>query len=88
MLCQDKAVKLGIRTARLPIGTYLAEMPTRKVLTVNQVSDGSLLRVNTGSQPQRLIQSGCRDPAAVCQSARLGASFPRGHPEAEIRRGG
>ena len=38
-LCEDKAVKLGIRTARLPIGTYLAEMPTRKVLTVNQVRD-------------------------------------------------
>ncbi|WWD18116.1 hypothetical protein CI109_102565 [Kwoniella shandongensis] len=36
-LCQDKAEKLGIRTARLPIGTYLANLPTRKVLTVNQV---------------------------------------------------
>jgi tRNA (guanine9-N1)-methyltransferase len=37
MLCQNKAEGLGIRTARLPIGTYLANMPTRKVLTVNQV---------------------------------------------------
>jgi tRNA (guanine9-N1)-methyltransferase len=36
-LCRDKAQGLAIRTARLPIGTYLAEMPTRKVLTVNQV---------------------------------------------------
>lgn len=36
-LCFDKAQKSGIRTARLPIGTYLASMPTRKVLTVNQV---------------------------------------------------
>jgi len=36
-LCQNKADKYGIRTARLPIGTYLANMPTRKVLTVNQV---------------------------------------------------
>lgn len=26
-----------MRTARLPIGKYLANMPTRKVLTVNQV---------------------------------------------------
>lgn len=26
-----------VRTARLPIGTYLAALPTRKVLTVNQV---------------------------------------------------
>ncbi|CED85140.1 Uncharacterized conserved protein [Phaffia rhodozyma] len=38
-LCLDKATRLGIRTARLPIGTYLASMPTRKVLTVNQVFD-------------------------------------------------
>lgn len=37
MLCQNKAEGLGIRTARLPIGTYLADLPTRKVLTVNQV---------------------------------------------------
>jgi hypothetical protein len=37
-LCQNKAEKYGIRTARLPIGKYLADLPTRKVLTVNQVS--------------------------------------------------
>ncbi|WVR05680.1 hypothetical protein IAU60_002702 [Kwoniella sp. DSM 27419] len=36
-LCQNKADILGLRTARLPIGTFLANMPTRKVLTVNQV---------------------------------------------------
>ncbi|KAH8118661.1 guanine-1-methyltransferase-domain-containing protein [Phellopilus nigrolimitatus] len=36
-LCQNKAVETGIRSARLPIGKYLAEMTTRKVLTVNQV---------------------------------------------------
>lgn len=30
-------MKSGIRTARLPIGRYLASLPTRKVLTVNQV---------------------------------------------------
>ncbi|KAG8904763.1 tRNA (guanine(9)-N(1))-methyltransferase [Tulasnella sp. 403] len=34
---KNKAVAQGVRTARLPIGTYLASLPTRKVLTVNQV---------------------------------------------------
>ncbi|SCV68625.1 BQ2448_746 [Microbotryum intermedium] len=38
-LCLDKANKDGIAHAQLPIGEYLAEMPTRKVLTVNQVYD-------------------------------------------------
>lgn len=38
MLCQNKAEILGIHTARLPIGKYLENLPTRKVLTVNQVS--------------------------------------------------
>lgn len=36
-LCQNKATAQGIRTARLPIGKYLKELKTRKVLTVNQV---------------------------------------------------
>ncbi|KAF9006692.1 guanine-1-methyltransferase-domain-containing protein [Cyathus striatus] len=36
-LCLNKAKESGIRTARLPIGRYLASLPTRKVLTVNQV---------------------------------------------------
>ncbi|KAF6762043.1 guanine-1-methyltransferase-domain-containing protein [Ephemerocybe angulata] len=35
-LCLNKAKEHGIRTAKLPIGSYLASMPTRKVLTVNQ----------------------------------------------------
>lgn len=37
-LCQNKAERLEIRTAKLPIGKYIAHLPTRKVLTVNQVS--------------------------------------------------
>ncbi|PFH49263.1 hypothetical protein AMATHDRAFT_148071 [Amanita thiersii Skay4041] len=36
-LCLNKANESRIRTARLPIGRYLASLPTRKVLTVNQV---------------------------------------------------
>ncbi|WVQ65104.1 uncharacterized protein L199_003276 [Kwoniella botswanensis] len=38
-LCQNKAEKLEIRTARLPIGKFIDNLPTRKVLTVNQVFD-------------------------------------------------
>jgi len=36
-LCLNKATGSHIRTARLPIGRYLASLTTRKVLTVNQV---------------------------------------------------
>ncbi|KAJ7755929.1 guanine-1-methyltransferase-domain-containing protein [Mycena metata] len=35
-MCLTKAQESGVRTARLPIGTYLADLRTRKVLTVNQ----------------------------------------------------
>jgi tRNA (guanine9-N1)-methyltransferase len=33
----NKAIQSNIRTARLPIGRFLASLTTRKVLTVNQV---------------------------------------------------
>ncbi|CEQ38571.1 SPOSA6832_00015, partial [Sporobolomyces salmonicolor] len=36
-LCLAKAERLGIAHAQLPIGEFLPEMQTRKVLTVNQV---------------------------------------------------
>jgi len=36
-LCLNKAAESNIRTARLPIGRFLASLTTRKVLTVNQV---------------------------------------------------
>ncbi|KAJ9100986.1 hypothetical protein QFC19_005382 [Naganishia cerealis] len=65
-LCQNKAEKLGIKTARLPIGKYLADMPTRKVLTVNQVFEILLKFNELGSwqlameavMPQRKYQIG------------------------------
>ncbi|WRT65879.1 uncharacterized protein IL334_002830 [Kwoniella shivajii] len=38
-LCQNKAERLSIKTARLPIGKFIDNLPTRKVLTVNQVFD-------------------------------------------------
>ena len=36
-LCLDKARESGVRAAQLPIGRFLSHLPTRKVLTVNQV---------------------------------------------------
>lgn len=40
-LCFDKAEQQGIQHAQLPIGMYMPDMPTRKVLTVNQVRSPS-----------------------------------------------
>jgi tRNA (guanine9-N1)-methyltransferase len=45
-LCANKAQGQGIRTARLPIGVYLKELPTRKVLTVNQVRPSNPLSIS------------------------------------------
>ncbi|KAG7097388.1 hypothetical protein E1B28_004738 [Marasmius oreades] len=46
-LCLNRAKEAGIRTARLPIGRYVASLPTRKVLTVNQVFEIMLKWVET-----------------------------------------
>lgn len=46
-LCLNKATTSGIRAARLPIGRYLTDLPTRKVLTVNQVFEILLKWVET-----------------------------------------
>ncbi|KAJ8517960.1 hypothetical protein ONZ45_g4897 [Pleurotus djamor] len=53
-LCLDKANESGIRSARLPIGRYLAQMPTRKVLTVNQVLEILVKWVETRDWEQAL----------------------------------
>ncbi|KAJ3982271.1 guanine-N(1)--methyltransferase [Lentinula detonsa] len=46
-LTLDKANKQSIRHARLPIGKYISTLPTRKVLTVNQVFEIMLKWVET-----------------------------------------
>ncbi|KAH9939254.1 guanine-1-methyltransferase-domain-containing protein [Epithele typhae] len=53
-LCFNKSKEQNIRSARLPIGTYLAEMPTRKVLTVNQTFEILLNWVETRDWKQSL----------------------------------
>ena len=53
-LCLNKAKDSGIRTAKLPIGRYLASLPTRKVLTVNQVFEILIKWVETKDWEQSL----------------------------------
>ncbi|KAG6841822.1 hypothetical protein C0991_006229 [Blastosporella zonata] len=53
-LCLNKANESGVRTARLPIGRYLASLPTRKVLTVNQVFEILLKWVETKNWEEAL----------------------------------
>ncbi|KAI8982771.1 guanine-1-methyltransferase-domain-containing protein [Trametes punicea] len=53
-LCLNKSREHEIRSARLPIGTYLSEMRTRKVLTVNQTFEILLKWVETRDWEQAL----------------------------------
>ncbi|TBU43295.1 guanine-1-methyltransferase-domain-containing protein [Dichomitus squalens] len=53
-LCLEKSQTQGIRSARLPIGTYLAELRTRKVLTVNQTFEILVKWVETRNWEQAL----------------------------------
>ncbi|KAI0650828.1 guanine-1-methyltransferase-domain-containing protein [Trametes meyenii] len=53
-LCLDKSKEHHIRSARLPIGTYLSELRTRKVLTVNQTFEILLKWVETRDWEQAL----------------------------------
>ncbi|CDO68447.1 hypothetical protein BN946_scf184760.g3 [Trametes cinnabarina] len=53
-LCLNKSKVQQIRSARLPIGTYLSELRTRKVLTVNQTFEILLKWVETRNWEQAL----------------------------------
>ncbi|KAF8239015.1 hypothetical protein L208DRAFT_1239830 [Tricholoma matsutake] len=73
-LCLNKANDSDVRTARLPIGRYLASLPTRKVLTVNQVMEILLKWVETRNWeeafyhviPKRKFQGGVQaQPGSV-----------------------
>lgn len=75
-LCLNKAKGSGIRTARLPIGRYLASLPTRKVLTVNQVFEILVHWVETKDWeqafhaviPKRKYHAGGKGKADLVQS--------------------
>ncbi|KAK4049630.1 tRNA (guanine(9)-N(1))-methyltransferase [Microbotryomycetes sp. JL221] len=56
-LCFDKAEAQGIQHAQLPIGQYLPDLPTRKVLTVNQVYEiiVNWVESNDWAQALRLV---------------------------------
>ncbi|KAK2465959.1 hypothetical protein APHAL10511_001600 [Amanita phalloides] len=58
-LCLNKANKSGIRTARLPIGRYLASLPTRKVLT--ELGGSTLLCCTEKEIPSRKKERKRRD---------------------------
>ncbi|KAL1944097.1 hypothetical protein VTO73DRAFT_3282 [Trametes versicolor] len=53
-LCLEKSKEHQVRSARLPIGTYLSELRTRKVLTVNQTFEILLNWVETRDWEQAL----------------------------------
>ncbi|KIJ22746.1 hypothetical protein M422DRAFT_134047, partial [Sphaerobolus stellatus SS14] len=65
-LCMNKAATQSLRYARLPIGTYIKNLPSRKILTVNQVFDILLQWVETRDwekalysvMPKRKFQQG------------------------------
>ena len=55
-LCFKKSQETNIRSARLPIGTYLSELKTRKVLTVNQTFEILLIdRGKRARMPSRAV---------------------------------
>ncbi|KAF8505730.1 guanine-1-methyltransferase-domain-containing protein [Russula emetica] len=74
-LCLDKARESGVRAAQLPIGRFLSHLPTRKVLTVNQVFEILVRWVETRDWelslyaviPKRKFQDGAEheDPTAT-----------------------
>ncbi|KAH6914780.1 guanine-1-methyltransferase-domain-containing protein [Coprinopsis sp. MPI-PUGE-AT-0042] len=78
-LCLNKAKELGVRTAKLPIGSYLSHLPTRKVLTVNQCFEILVKWVETKSWeealysviPKRKFQTGEKGKETTLVAAEL-----------------
>lgn len=70
----------GIRTARLPIGRYVASLPTRKVLTVNQVFEIMLKWVETKSWEDAFYEI---IPKRKFQTVTAGAPVTAAVPEPE-----
>ncbi|KAF8638591.1 hypothetical protein AX17_002132 [Amanita inopinata Kibby_2008] len=79
-LCLNKANDSGIRTARLPIGRYMSSLPTRKVLTVNQVFEILVKWVETRNweealfsvMPKRKFQAGGKVESVTSPDIQVG----------------
>jgi len=88
-LCLNKAKESGIRTARLPIGRYLASLPTRKVLTVNQVFEILLKWVETKDWeealysviPKRKFQAGGKGGSDATKGSQVEDSEEEGEEQ-------
>ncbi|KAG0661182.1 tRNA (guanine(9)-N(1))-methyltransferase [Rhodotorula mucilaginosa] len=86
LLCLDKAERLGIRHAQLPIGEALPELKTRKVLTVNQVLDILVKWVDGGEKVGKDGWEGAL--RSVMPSRKFDAEGKKKRREARARNGG
>lgn len=84
-LCLDKADRLGIRHAQLPIGEALPELKTRKVLTVNQVVEILVRWVDGGEKEGKEGWEGAL--RSVMPSRKFEAEGKKKRREARARNG-